>query len=149
MKKILIATVATVALTTASYAAGNTNTGCGLGSQIIKNQDTVLAQIFATTLNGISGNQTFGITIGSVGCDKPAKFASNEKLEKFVADNMDELAIDIATGHGESLETLSYLMNIENKASFNALLQENFSKIYTGESVTSADIIDNIATVIS
>ena len=94
MKKILIATVATVALTTASYAAGNTNTGCGLGSQIIKNQDTVLSQIFATTLNGISGNQTFGITMGSLGCDKPAKFVSNEKLETFVADNMDELAIN-------------------------------------------------------
>ena len=149
LKKIVIATAVTVAFTTASYAAGNTNTGCGLGSQIIKNQDSVLSQVFATTLNGISGNQTFGITIGSLGCDKPAKFVSNEKLEKFVADNMDELAIDIATGQGELLETLSHLLEIENKASFNATLQKNFSKIYTSENVSSADIIDNIITVIN
>ena len=30
-------------------------------------------------------------------------FASNEQLNKFVADNMDNLAKDIAMGHGESL----------------------------------------------
>ena len=38
MKKILISTLATLALSSSVYAAANTNTGCGLGSLIIRDQ---------------------------------------------------------------------------------------------------------------
>lgn len=60
MKKILISTLATLALSSSVYAAANTNTGCGLGSLIIKDQSTVVMQVLAATTNGTSGNQTFG-----------------------------------------------------------------------------------------
>ncbi len=147
MKKIIMAASA-VLLASSLNAAGNTNTGCGLGSMVIENQDTVLMQLFATTTNGTSGNQTFGITSGTLNCDKPTKIVLNEKLEKFVAQNMDELAIDIAAGNGENLDTLSTLMSVEDKAAFTQALKANFSKIYTSSDVTSAEVIDNIASII-
>jgi hypothetical protein len=59
MKKTLFIVAATTLMTTASFA--NANTGCGLGNQVITNQDSVLMQLFAVTTNGTSGNQTFGI----------------------------------------------------------------------------------------
>ena len=142
MKKI-VSLIAAIGLTTAVYA--NENTGCGLGSLIIKNQNTVVLQALAATTNGTSGNQTFGITSGTSNCDKPSNFVSNDKLNKFVGENMDELALDISAGKGETLATVAKLMNVENTPAFSAKLQANFSNIYTSENITSATVIDSIA----
>ena len=142
MKKI-ISLIAAIGLTTGVYA--NENTGCGLGSLIIQNQNTVALQVLAATTNGTSGNQTFGITSGTSNCAKPNNFVSNDKLNRFVSENMDELAMDISAGKGETLETVAKLMNVENNAAFSAKLQANFSNIYTSENVTSATVIDSIA----
>ena len=142
MKKI-VSLIAAIGLTTAVYA--NENTGCGLGSLIIQNQNTVALQVLAATTNGTSGNQTFGITSGTSNCAKPNNYVSNDKLNKFVSENMDELAMDISAGKGETLETVAKLMNVENNAAFSAKLQANFSNIYTSENVTSATVIDSIA----
>lgn len=143
MKKIL-SIVATLGLSCSLYA-NNSNTGCGLGSMVIKNQNTTVLQVLAATTNGTSGSQTFGITSGTSNCDKPNNFVSNEKLHKFVNDNMDELAMDISAGQGETLNTLVSLMNVENSATFKANLQANFQEIYSNDNVTSAQVIDAIA----
>lgn len=142
MKKI-ITLIAAIGLTTSIYA--NENTGCGLGSLIIKDQNTVALQALAATTNGIFGNQTFGITSGTLNCDKPSNFVSNDKLNRFVAENMDELALDISAGQGETLSTVAKLMNVEDSSTFSSKLQANFTKIYSSENVTSATVIDSIA----
>jgi len=136
MKKIL--TVTAIMALTATSALAHPNTGCGLGTQIIKNQDSVLMQVFAATTNGTSGNQTFGITSGTLGC------ASNERANEFVAGNMDALALDISNGQGEALSTLATLLNVSNPDTFASVLQANFDSIYSSENVSSADVIDNI-----
>ncbi|MGP1581075.1 MAG: DUF3015 family protein [Wolinella sp.] len=146
MKKVLGSVVLAGAL--ASVAFAHPNTGCGLGSVVLKNQDTTLMQVLATTLNATSGNQTFGITSGTLNCQAPKSFASNDKINMFVGENMDALALDIANGQGESLSTLASLMNIEDKEGFAKKLQANFDNIYTSESVNSATVLDNIAKVI-
>ncbi|NCB12471.1 MAG: DUF3015 domain-containing protein [Erysipelotrichia bacterium] len=142
MKKI-ISLIAAIGLTTSMYA--NDNTGCGLGSLVIKDQSTVMLQVLAATTNGTSGSQTFGITSGTSNCNKPSNFVSNDKLNQFVGENMDELALDISAGHGETLSTVAKLMNVENTPEFSSKLQANFSNIYTSENVTSATVIDSIA----
>ncbi|CAA6817601.1 MAG: Unknown protein [uncultured Sulfurovum sp.] len=142
MNKTLFIAAATTILVTASFA--NPNTGCGLGNEVISNQDSVLMQVFAATTNGTSGNQTFGITSGTSGCAKPAKFVSNDRANEFVAGNMDVLALDISNGQGEALSTLATLLNISNPDTFATVLQANFDKIYTSSNVTSANVIDNI-----
>jgi hypothetical protein len=142
MRKLLSIVATTALLTTTSFAGANT--GCGLGNQVISNQDSVLMQVFAATTNGTSGNQTFGITSGTSGCAKPAKFVSNDKANEFVAGNMDTLALDISNGQGEALTTLATLLNVSNPETFASVLQTNFDKIYTSSNVSSADVIDNI-----
>jgi hypothetical protein len=144
MKKLLVG-LAALALTSSVYAGANTNTGCGLGSVLIKDQNTVLTQILAATTNGTSGNQTFGITSGTLNCDKPSIIASNDKLNRFVGENMDELALDISAGQGETLSTVAKLMNVKDTASFSAKLQKNFNNIYASKNVNSANVIDSIA----
>ncbi|HJE02604.1 hypothetical protein AAX26_00236 [Aliarcobacter thereius] len=142
MKKLVIS-LAIAGLSTSLFA--NANTGCGLGSIVIKDQSTTLMQVLAVTTNGTSGNQTFGITSGTLNCEQPKSFVSNDKLHKFVNENMDELAMDISSGNGETLLTVASLMEVKNNDAFFAKLQANFSEIYSNENVSSAEVIDTIA----
>ena len=84
------------------------------------------------------GNQTFGITSGTLNCKK-TQFVMNEQTQEFVASNMDQLAKEIAIGKGEALDTLAELMAVSDKASFVASLQDNYNKIYTSQDVDVAD----------
>jgi len=145
MKKILVSALAVVALSTSAMATVNSQTGCGLGAVIIKDDSSAVMLALQATTNGTSGNQTFGITSGTLGCKK-AKFVMNERAEEFVASNMDILSKEIAVGHGESLDTLAELLNVEDKATFSASLQSNYNSIYTSQKVEMNDVLDNIAT---
>lgn len=145
MKKILVSIAAVVALGTTAFAGVNSQTGCGLGSVIIKDDSSAVMLALQATTNGTSGNQTFGITSGTLGCEK-TKFVMNERAEEFVASNMDILAKEIAMGHGETLDTLAELLEVSDKATFSAALQSNYNSIYTSKQVQMSDVLDNIAT---
>ncbi len=145
MKKILLSVVATLALTTSVMATPNSQTGCGLGSMVIKDNSSAVMLALQSTTNGTSGNQTFGITSGTSGCKK-TKLVMNERAEEFVASNMDILAKEIAMGHGESISTLAELLNVSDVATFSASLQSNYNSIYTSQKVEMNDVLDNIAT---
>ena len=145
MKNIIVSLAAVIALSSSAFAGVNSQTGCGLGSMIIKDDSTALMLALQATTNGISGNQTFGITSGTLGCKK-TKLVLNERAEEFVASNMDVLAKEIALGHGESVDTLAELLNVEDKVTFSASLQANYNSIYTSQKVEMADVLDNITT---
>jgi len=134
-----------------AISADQSNTGCGIGTMIFEGKDGLLSQISAATTNGTFGNQTFGITSGTVNCKKASSFVAYEKLNKFVGDNMDNLAMDMSKGSGEYLSTLAVLLDVpvEKRAQLYSVLQTNFSKIYTSESVTHIDVLNNIEAVLS
>ena len=106
-----------------------------------------LFQIFEATTNTTSGNQTFGITSGTLGCDQPSSFVVNERLQEFAGANMDSLARDIAMGQGESLNTLAELMAIPavEQAQFASVLQSNFDTIFVTGTESSAIVLDRIS----
>ena len=153
MKKLLVLLFVgfmVIGLSTALFA-DQKNYGCGLGSMAFEGNDGLISQVSAATTNGSFGSQTFGITSGTSNCKEYSEWTSNEKVNVFVADNMDSLAKDIAKGKGEHLDTLASLMNIPQKdrVAFNSKLQKNFSRIYTFEDVTAVEVIRNIEAVIS
>ncbi len=145
MKKILVSIAAVIALSSSAMAGVNSQTGCGLGSIIIKDDSTAIMLALQATTNGTSGNQTFGITSGTLGCKK-TQFVMNERAEEFVASNMDQLAKEIAQGYGESVDTLAELLEVSDKATFSASLQANYNSIYTTQNAKMADVLDNIST---
>ena len=145
MKKILVSIAAVVALSSSMMANVNSQTGCGLGAMIIKDDSTaIMLALQATTNTALSGNQTFGITSGTLGCKK-TQFVMNERAEEFVASNMDQLAKEIAQGHGESVDTLAELLEVSDKAAFATALQSNYNSIYTSQNAKMADVLDNIS----
>lgn len=146
MKKLIVSIAAVAALSSAAFAGVNSQTGCGLGSMIIKDDSSAILLALQATTNGTSANQTFGITSGTSGCKK-TKLVMNERAEEFVASNMDQLAKEIATGHGESVDTLAELLSVDDKEAFASTLQSNYNSIYTSKNVEMADVLDNIATI--
>jgi hypothetical protein len=154
MKKLIMALVLTLALSGSAFAVGTVqeNCGCGLGGMVLgESNNSLLINLAASCLNGLCGNQTFGITTGTLGCQKFEGFVQSEQVKEYVADNMDILAKDIAMGNGESLEALADLMNVEegSRAQLYATLQSNFNNIFTSEAVTAEDVVNNIAIVVS
>ena len=141
MKKILVSTIAALTLSTSVMAEVNSQTGCGLGSKLIKNDSSAVILALQATTNGTLSNQAFGITLGTSGC-KSVDFVMNERAEEFVASYMDILAKEIALGHGESIDTLAELLEIKDTATFSASLQSNYNSIYTSKSLEIADVLD-------
>jgi len=146
MKKLIVSIAAVAALSSAAFAGVNSQTGCGLGSMIIKDDSSAIMLALQATTNVTSGNQTFGITSGTSGCKK-TKIVMNERAEEFVASNMDQLAKEIAMGHGESVDTLAELLVVEDKEAFASALQSNYNSIYTSQNVEMADVLDNISAI--
>lgn len=144
MKKILVSTLAAIAISSTAFAGVNNQTGCGLGAMLIKDDSSAVMLALQATTNGTSGNQTFGITSGTLGCKK-TKFVMNERAEEFVAANMDTLAKEIAMGEGETIETLAELLNVEDVETFASTLQANYNKIYASQNVEMSDVLDSIS----
>jgi hypothetical protein len=131
--------------------ASQENTGCGLGSIIFEGQDGLISQTCAFTTNGTFLTNAFGITSGTSNCEQYTTLASNQKLNTFVADNMDSLAKDIARGNGEYLNTLAVLAEIPQgeRPALYKKLQANFGYIYDSDDVSHIDVlqrIDSLAT---
>lgn len=141
MKKILIAvfTICSMFAVTSVFA---NNVGVGLGTIIFQGKKGKPIELLAATTNN-SYTNTFAITSGTSGY-KEGLVIGDKVIEAYVADNMDNLATDIAKGDGEYLEALANLMKVENKNAFKEKLQKNFNKIYNTKDVTSKEVVLNI-----
>jgi hypothetical protein len=67
----------------------------------------------------------------------------------FLDDNMEKVARDMSSGQGESLDALANLMGVQpaDKAAFFAQTHENFSEIFSGDAVSSTEVMDNLQSV--
>jgi len=126
------------------------NVGIGIGTMIFEGQQGLLSQICAATTNGSFGNQTFAITTGTLGARKFSGIVSNGDVQGFVRDNMDQLAREIAAGQGESVSTLAELIAVPaaDRATFAKTLQAQFDVIYASPTITSTEVVENIAKVV-
>ena len=121
-----------------AMAAGNPDTGpgCGLGKLAWQNyphQKVIGIQTMEATTNGLMGNQTFGITSGTSGCTNDGKFWAEHKVNAFAALNFENLAQDMAQGHGEHIASLATLMGIpaDQQPAFFAMMQEKYESLVT------------------
>lgn len=129
------------------------NTGCGLGTVVFQGNKGVVPDILAVTTNGTSGNQTFGISSGTSGCQRGQTIGNGRRIELFAfADkNMDEVALDMSKGSGEYLNSVADIIGIKesDKSRFFDLSQKNFSKLFSDENVTTATVVNNIAEMVN
>ena len=139
MKKLL----AIALLASSSVVMADQDIGCGLGTMVWAGQSGMVPKILGATTNGTSGNQTFGITSGTLGCQADGVVSSRARLSMFMGTNSERLARDMSVGKGETLEVLANLLNIkaEDKAAFFQVSQTNFGKIFAPQNQTAGDVL--------
>jgi len=148
--KLVIAAVLIMAPVGIAMAAPN-NTGCGVGSIIFKGQSGVAPEVLAVTTNGTLGNQTFGISSGTLGCAKDGVVDTAVKVSMFIDTNLDKLAHDMAVGKGETLDSLASLIGVDSahKDAFFAATKVHFSEIIPSENVNAQEVIDGLHHVLA
>lgn len=149
MKKIIAVLSLVVALPTAAFAAGQDNVGCGLGSMLFKGQSGLAPQVLAATTNGSYGNQTFGISSGTLGCSTDGTVHYNAAM--FIENNKQQLARDMSVGSGETLASLSHLLGVEAKdqAAFNRTAKDNVARIFTTDGVATEQVMSSLREVLA
>lgn len=133
MKKLFAASLMAVA----SSAAFANPAGCGLGTAVVFPDANEWHEfVLAATTNGTSGNQTFGMTSGTLGCEDAHGPLKLSVAQAFINDNMDQLALDVARGEGETLAALGEVMGVEaaDQSVFAAAMQSSFDRMFTAES---------------
>jgi hypothetical protein len=120
--------------------------GCGVGAMIWKGQSGIAPHVLAATTNGTFGNQTFGMTTGTLGC------STNQSVQStamYMDSNIDKVARHMSRGSGENLDTLAVLLGVEeaDRDTFRQLLQHNFAAIFPNSDTTSGEAVDSIVSL--
>ena len=148
MNKILASVViATTALTLSISANAGNSAGCGIGSMLFNGHKGLGSNVLAVTTNGTSGNQTFGISTGTLGCDQNDVVRSRAgNLFTFADENLNEIAADSSKGSGEYINSVASIIKIKesDKNHFFKVVQNNFSTIFSSSNINTKDLIANL-----
>jgi hypothetical protein len=155
MRTLIVPTVLALALAAPAAVAQESetanSTGCGLGTMAFEGQNGVAPQVLAVTTNGTSGNQTFGISSGTLGCTQDGVVRPPTKVRVLLMSSLDNLAVDMARGDGETLDSLASLLAVadQDRPRFAAALQNNFVRIFPSENVTAEEVLVSMNTVLA
>ncbi|WP_152205264.1 DUF3015 domain-containing protein [Marinobacter changyiensis] len=121
--------------------------GCGVGAMIWKGQSGIAPHVLAATTNATFGNQTFGMTTGTLGCQTNE---SVQSMAMYMDSNIDKVARDMSRGSGENLDTLAVLLGVDDadRDAFRSVLQNNFATIFPSSDTTSDQAVNAIVALL-
>lgn len=145
MKRIFVMAVIGV-VASAGLALADNDIGCGLGTQVWEGKSGLLPKVLGATTNGTLGNQTFGISTGTLGCKQEGVITAEARTAMFAGANIDRLAREMAAGQGETLDTLASLIGIADadKPAFFHLTKSNFGEIFFSDRVSAGEMLGTI-----
>ncbi len=143
MKKILLLSATFSMLALGALKADNP--GCGLGSMVFSGEKGAVYDVLAATTNGTSGNQTFGMSTGTMGCKRNAVIQKRQ-FAYFINNNYEQFAMDSSSGNNsEVMKTAATILNVDS-VKLASVVKANFASIFTdgAESVEVASRIEKI-----
>jgi hypothetical protein len=138
MKNALVL-AAVLTLSASAFAAGKaapaghqmgepTTDSCGLGWQVTDKKTYT-----ATTTRGTTNfviPPTFGMTTGTIGCDKLEIGKNDKEAADYVATNFEVLKSELAIGQGEYVSALATAMGCQSSAAaVGQQLQQNYNQV--------------------
>ena len=146
MKKI-IAGLALLSASSAAMAVAPGGENCGWGNMMFEGQSGLGSHIIASTTNGTSGNNTFGMTSGTNGCSTSGTLTYGGK--NMVSSIMGEFTEDVAAGEGDAMDTVAVVYGVDkqDRATFAKVMHENFAVIFPNEDVTADQMMVSIEEV--
>ncbi len=148
MKKVFLVLLIVSIMAPAAFAgAVRNNAGCGIGTLLFesigKPNGGWLLQMTASWTNSTLSN-TFSMTTGTINCQGSINKVVSTEVYEFVTDNMDNLAKDIAMGHGDTINSLGTMLAVKDIDAFANKLQANFSDIFPNADVQSDSVANKI-----
>ncbi len=150
IKKWLVAPLLiSVSLSAHATAPGGPN--CGWGNMLFEGSTGIGPHMVALTTNGTSGNQTFGMTSGTNGCDTSTPLSYGGERVSFLSQMMDNFSTDVARGEGETLEAFAVVVGVENqdKAHFASVLHDNFDTLFPHTDVTADSVVISLQNIMN
>ncbi|MNJ98462.1 hypothetical protein D3C87_162280 [compost metagenome] len=143
MKKVLLALVTVSTFASISQAADRLD-GCGLGWQVT-DKKTYTATLTRGTTN-VFVPPTFGMTTGTIGCDKLTVGKNQVEAKDYVATNFEPLKSELAAGRGEYVTALASAMGCKSSADvIGTRLQKNYNTV-VAPATTATELYNNIST---
>jgi len=151
MKRTLVLAAVGILASGGVALAGDPDVGCGWGTMAFKGQTGVAPRVLAATTNSFLGNQTFGISSGTLGCKRSGAIQADARLNMFAGANIDKLANDMAQGQGESLDTLATLLGVSDadKPALKTLAKNNFGTLFSSEQVTAGQLLGTLSSLMA
>ncbi|WP_127717924.1 DUF3015 family protein [Halobacteriovorax sp. HLS] len=146
MKKIILGLMAGTLMTASANAASYQAQGCGLGSTLFTDGSNLVHQVLGATTNGLSGNNTFGMTSGTSNCELDG--AGGQANAVFIKANKVALSNDIARGQGATLASLTRMYGCTNFNAVGSALQKNYKTIFSTQNAEAGQIDMSIRNVI-
>ncbi|MHA1550011.1 MAG: DUF3015 family protein [Alphaproteobacteria bacterium] len=143
MKKIIMLSAAFSMLALGTVKADNP--GCGLGSMVFSGSKGAVYDVMAATTNGTSGNQTFGMSTGTLGCKRNVVIQKRQ-FAYFMNNNYEQFAMDAASGkNSETMKAAASILNVDS-VKLASVVKENFGSIFTdgAESLEVASKIEKL-----
>lgn len=124
--------------------------GCGLGSIVFGQENTMVKQILAATTNGTFGSQTFGITSGTSNCTTAGVVKAQREQAAFVEVNFRDLKRDMAAGGGEFLNSFGTLLGCDDSAkpALAKMSQNKYETLVPSATTTPMQLLSTLKTQI-
>lgn len=151
IKKLLVLTFAIAIVSVPAAMAADTGPGCGLGKVLFEGEKGMFPQTLAWTTNGSTGNQTFGLTSGTLGCDADSVILKEKEQETFVSTNLDVLSEEMAQGKGQYVEAMAGLMGCSQDvyADFGKMSQTRYEILFNSVDADTQSLLTAIKREIS
>jgi len=136
--------------------ADSKGVACGPGATVMAGKKGLDAHLVALLLDwvisAVVGNPvTLAMTSGTSGCNTNATVNRQEAQEKFVADNMDRLSVEMAQGQGSHVDAMALLMGCSSQArdAFSRLGQGRYEVIFSATAVDAKSWLEGLRKEIS
>lgn len=150
LRNCLLATIMVFAPMGAALA--DNDIGCGVGTVLWEGHAGIAPKVLAATTNGILGNQTFGISSGTLECQQGGVITVSARLPMYASANLDRIAADMAAGQGETLTSLAELYGIAaqpDRDEFNRMVRTHFASIFPSDKTTAGQMLQALQTVMA
>lgn len=138
--------VAFLALAPLAVAHADPDAGCGAGTKIWAGNSGTPYKLMAATTNGSFGNQTFGISSGTLGCSQGGVVTASARIPMYAKANLDQLSADMAAGHGAALTAFASLYGVSraDRTAFYSLTQKNYARLFPSSDTTSNKMVSTL-----
>jgi hypothetical protein len=148
MKKLALGMLLLISSSSAfAVAPGGPN--CGWGNMLFAGKTGTGYHLLGTLFNNSSGNNTFGRSSGTNGCDTNGRLTYGGENWLAFAGLLTEFTEAVAKGEGEALNAVAVMFGIDkhDQATFAEITHANFNALFPSENVTAEEVMQTLVKI--